>query len=257
MSAPLPAAEEERLPPSVTVVRGRHRLQYVTPNKTCLWRAKTLASKEPSTIAWLEGLAPGAPLLDVGANVGMYAIYAAVVRGSQVFAFEPESQNYALLCRNIVLNKVSERVVAWPAALADREGFDRLHLSAFDPGGSCHAFGEARDAFLRPARFPFVQGSFATTIDRLVQQGVLPVPAAVKIDVDGFEHRVVVGAARTLSEPALLTLLVEINPQLAEHRWVVEHLTELGFVYDPAQVAAAVRKQGQFKGVAEYVFRRR
>jgi FkbM family methyltransferase len=257
MTAPLPAAEEDRQPPTMTVVRGQHHLHYVTPNKTCAWRVKTLATKEPSTIAWLDSLAPGAPLLDVGANVGMYSIYAAVVRRSQVFAFEPESQNYALLCQNIVLNKVSERVLAWPAALSDRAGFDRLYLSAFEPGGSCHAFGEARDPFLKPMRSPFVQGSFATTIDSLVAAGTLPVPAAIKIDVDGFEHRVIVGASRTLQEPGLASLLIEINPQLAEHRWVVEHLGELGFGYDPAQVAAAVRKQGHFEGVAEYVFRRR
>jgi FkbM family methyltransferase len=256
MTAPLPAAEE-RLPPTTTVVRGQHRLHYVTPNKTCLWRAKTLATKEPATIAWLDSLAPGAPLLDVGANVGMYSIYAAVVRRSQVFAFEPESQNYALLCQNIVLNKVSERVLAWPAALSDRAGFDRLYLSTFDPGGSCHAFGEARDPFLRQAKFPFVQGSFAATIDGLVAAGTLPVPAAIKIDVDGFEHKVILGAARTLQDPRLATLLIEINPQLAEHRWVVEHLAERGFGYDPAQVAAAARKEGFFEGVAEYVFRRR
>jgi hypothetical protein len=37
---------------------------------------------------------------------------------------------------------------------------------------------------------------------------------------------------------------------------MVEELQSLGFRYDPAQVAAAERKSGAFKGVAEYVFRR-
>ena len=120
MSSPLPQPKEERLPASVVVQRGPHQLRYATPNKMCLWRAKTLATKEPSTIGWLDSLQPDAPLLDVGANVGMYSIYAAVVRRSRVFAFEPESQNYALLCRNIVLNEASGRIVAWSAALSDR-----------------------------------------------------------------------------------------------------------------------------------------
>ena len=40
-------------------------MRYATPNKMCLWRAKTLATKEPSTIGWLDSLQPDAPLLDV------------------------------------------------------------------------------------------------------------------------------------------------------------------------------------------------
>jgi FkbM family methyltransferase len=256
MSSPLPQPKEERLPSVVTVQRGTHQLRYATPNKMCLWRVKTLATKEPSTIGWLDSLVPEQPLLDVGANVGMYSIYAAVVRRSRVFAFEPESQNYALLCRNIVLNEASGRIVAWSAALSDREGFDRLHLSAFDVGGSCHSFGESRDPYLRERKSPFVQGCYATTIDRLVAEGTMPQPAAIKIDVDGFEHKVIAGAAATLRDPALRTLLIEFNPQLAEHRWIIEHLATLGFAYDPAQVAKAERKEGFFEGVAEYVFRR-
>jgi len=256
MTSALPSQKEERLPGVMTVQRGTVRMKYATPNKLCLWRVKTLATKEPATIEWLDRLVPDQPFLDVGANVGMYSIYAAMVRRARVFAFEPESQNYALLCRNIVLNEASGRIVAWPAALSDREGFDRLHLSAFDAGGSCHSFGEARDAYLRTAKFPFVQGSFATTIDRLVAEGTLPPPAAIKIDVDGFEHRVIAGAAATLRRPELATLLIEINPQLAEHRWIIDHLAGLGFGFDPAQVARVQRKDGYFEGVAEYVFRR-
>ena len=38
---------------------------------------------------------------DVGANVGMYTVFAAPTRGARVFAFEPEAQNYAMLNRNI------------------------------------------------------------------------------------------------------------------------------------------------------------
>ena len=52
------------------------------------------------------------------------------------------------------------------------------------------------------------------------------------------------------------SLLIETNPALAEHRDMVEALRDLGFTYDEAQVAAAARKEGAFKGVAEHIFRR-
>lgn len=248
--------EYEQLNPAVKIDHQGKKLIYMTPNSMCLMRARTLFTKEPSTIGWLDSLPMGADFLDVGANVGMYSVYIGAIREGRVFAFEPESQNYALLQRNILANNLSERVIGWCAALSDVEAFDRIHLSHFLPGGSCHSFGESRDPYLQQRNSRFVQGSFATTVDKLVQTGVIPVPTYMKIDVDGFEYKVIKGAEQTLKDKKVASLLIEINPSLPEHRWIIEHLSELGFGYDPAQVAQAERTEGFFKGVAEYVFRR-
>ena len=80
------------------------KLGYHVPNKTAVWRVETLLTKEPATIDWLNRLDSSSILLDVGANVGMYSIYASALRGSKVFAFEPESQNFSILVKNIFLN---------------------------------------------------------------------------------------------------------------------------------------------------------
>ena len=248
--------EYEKLFPIATLTIGGRKLIYATPNSFCMWRAESLMTKEPSTIEWLDSFPAGSAMLDIGANVGMYSVYAAVMRDARVFAFEPEAQNYATLCRNIVYNKLSERVVAWSAALSDTEGFDRLHLSKLEAGSSCHFFGESLDPFLQEKQSPFVQGSYATTVDRLVAQGTIPVPAFIKIDVDGIEHKIIKGAEKTLQDPGVTSLLIEINPHLAEHRWIIDHLATLGFGYDPEQVARVARKEGYFEGVGEYVFRR-
>jgi FkbM family methyltransferase len=246
----------EKINPVATVQYGAATLQYAVPNSATLWRVQSLLTKEPSTIEWLNAIAPGETLLDVGANVGMYTVFAAVVRRARVFAFEPESQNYALLCRNIVGNDLSGSVTAWPCALSDAPKFDRLFLSDFASGGSNHSFGDARDFQLKRAVFPFVQGSIATSIDRLVADQVVPPPQHVKIDVDGFEHKVIDGAVETLRHAALKSLIIEINPALPEHQAMIERLQGAGFVFDPAQVARAARREGPFAGLAEYVFRR-
>jgi hypothetical protein len=101
-----------------------------------------------------------------------------------------------------------------------------------------------------------VQGSVAATLDELVASGALPVPNHIKIDVDGFEPRVIAGARATLAQPAVRSLLIETNPNLDDHRAMVSELERAGFGYDPAQVARAARKEGTFTGVAEYVFKR-
>lgn len=248
-------AEYEALQPNMQMKYGDATLVFATPNRRAAWRVETAFTKEPETVAWIGEFAPGDVLVDVGANVGLYSIMAAA-RGARVVAFEPESQNYALLNRNIFLNGMGERVTAYCAALSDRAGFDRLYLSGFSAAGSCHSFGEALDHRAQPVAAEFAQGCYATTLDALVAAGTVPVPQHVKIDVDGIEHKVLAGAARTLQDRRLRSVLVEVNTLLEEHWGLVDRLLELGFDYSREHAQAALRKSGKFEGVGNHVFRR-
>jgi len=242
--------------PVATIQIDDKTLRYFAPNETCLSRVVTLTTKEPHTIVWLNSMPVGAVLLDIGANVGMYSIYAGVMRGARIYAFEPEAQNYALLCRNLQLNSLAERSVAWCAALSDETKFDRIYLSDNSAGGSCNSFADQVDPYLRQRSFKFVQGSQATTVDALVHANAMAVPSFIKIDVDGLEHKIIKGAAETLRNPAVLSLLIEINSHVPEHMQIVDFLASLGFNHDPTQFVDAQRKSGYFQGVGEYVFRR-
>jgi len=246
----------EQLNPRCEVAWQGKRVVYLTPNSATRWRAETLFSKEPATIAWMAQLTPEDILVDVGANVGMYAIWAAGIAGARVFAFEPESQNYALLNRNIAANGLGDRVKAYCLALSDAAGYSELHLSEFMLGGSCHSLGERVNFRLEPARPAFSQGCVAARLDDLIAQEVVPPPTHLKVDVDGFEHKVLAGAAGALRDRRLRSLLIEINPALQPHRRLLDDLGAAGFHWDPDQVAAAERKDGPFRGVAEYVFTR-
>jgi FkbM family methyltransferase len=248
--------EYERLNPRCEVVHEGVRVVFATPNVHTKWRVDSLLSKEPSTIAWIAGFSPGDILVDVGANVGMYSIWAAKTRGARVFAFEPEAQNYALLNRNIQLNDLGGHVTAYCAALSDVGGVTELHLSDLVAGSSCHSLGEKVDFKHEPMKPAYSQGCVSLRLDDLVAQGTVPCPKHVKIDVDGFEPKVIGGARRTLADPRLHSLSIEVNGNLEDHRAMVRELTDRGFRYDSAQVAAAERKSGPFKGCAEYVFKR-
>ena len=247
----------EKLDPMVALkTADGGQVVFKTPNQLSLDRVRTLYSKEPFTIRWLNGLAPESVLLDVGANIGLYSVYAATARRCRVYAFEPESQNFALLNRNIQANGLDARITAFPCALSDRVGLDRLYLSRFETGGSCHSFGAEVDFKLETRVSPFAQGCASWTLDAAVAAGTLPAPRYVKIDVDGFEHKVIAGARETLAGPGVEALLIEVNPHLAEHRAMVEDLAALGFRHDPAQAEAVSRPDGPFAGVGEWLFRR-
>jgi len=249
--------EYEGLNPTCEVSHEGTQVRYLTPSRHIKWRVDSLFDKEPCTIEWIAGFAPGEILVDVGANVGMYTIWAAKTRGAQVFAFEPEAQNYALLNRNIVLNGLADRVKAYCLALSDVEGFSELHLSDLRAGGSCHSLGERVDFAHRPMQPEYSQGCISARLDDLLRRGVVLEPHYVKIDVDGFEPKVVAGAAAALRGKRLKSLLVEINQNLPDHMELVAHLHACGYRHDPAQVERALRESGTFKGCAEYVFERR
>ena len=248
--------EYEKLQPRAELVHEGVRMLFSTPNTFTLWRVQTIYDKEPWTLEWVATIQPGEILLDCGANVGMYTIWAAMTREARVYAFEPESQNYAILNRNILLNGLSGRVTAYCMGLSDASGLSKLHMADLRAGGSCHSVGEALDFKLEPLTTVFEQGCVAARLDDLVRDGALPVPNHIKIDVDGFEPRVIAGARATLGDPTVKSLLIETNQNLDEHMAMVDELKTLGFRYDSAQVARAERKQGTFEGVAEYVFRR-
>jgi FkbM family methyltransferase len=175
------------------------------------YRAETYATKEPETLAWIRGdLRDGDVFFDVGANVGLYSIFAAKLRPAcLVYAFEPESHNFSSLCRNLLLNGLTN-VIPCSFPLSDREGFELFHVYDLRPGSALHSLGAPSD--LRSAAPAVVrQGMVGVTLDALVGRHGLPAPALLKLDVDGIEEKILQGATALLQSGKLRSLLVEVT----------------------------------------------
>ena len=80
------------------------KFKFYTPNPMSLWRAETLYTKEPVTINWIKKFEKEKVFFDIGANVGMYSIFASIYSEVEVHSFEPESNNFQILNENIHLN---------------------------------------------------------------------------------------------------------------------------------------------------------
>jgi len=256
MHTHLTLEEYEKLSPRCEIVYNRNKLIFFTPNTITRWRVDSIYMKEPWTLEWISSFKPGDVFIDCGANVGMYTIWAAVTRDVRVYAFEPEAQNFYVLNRNILYNNLQSSVKAYCMGLSNSVGLIDLHMAEMSIGGSCHSIGDPVDFEHKPMNTLFAQGCFTSTLDELVTSGGLPIPTHIKIDVDGFEPKVISGAKKTLSMVEVKSLLIETNIKLEDHIQMVLELKQLGFAYDPSQVHRAERKEGIFKGVAEYVFRR-
>ena len=189
-----------------------------------LWRCHTYASKEPETLDWIDAFAQGDVLFDIGANIGMYSLYAGA-RGTRVYSFEPESQNFAGLTNNCLKNKF-KNVTPYCMAVADREHFDLLYITSTNPGDSQHNLGAENPFYKREQSG--TQGIFACSIDSLCQNYGFPIPQHIKIDVDGLEEKILEGAKFVLSHPDFRSLLVEISGYDEQESTSISRLAELG-----------------------------
>lgn len=236
---------------TVLIEVGGKQLRFRVTNPRSKWRAETIGTKEPGTIEWLDTLGPGDVLIDAGANVGIYSLYAAVIRGCKVYAFEPEALNYARLNDNIFLNE-AHNVRAYCVALAAQGGFGALFLSERDLGAACHSLNAEIGPFMETRPAAFAQGATHARLDTFcLTQGIRP--THVKIDVDGLEHEVVTGMGDL---PSVRSVQIETNLAIPAHGEMVRVMEGMGFKYDPEQVNRSTRREGPFAGVAEYVWTR-
>jgi FkbM family methyltransferase len=188
--------------------------------------------KEPETVEWIERfIQPGEVVFDIGANVGAYSLVVdqATQGRCKVFAFEPSFSTFAQLNRNVLLNSSEGRVVPVQIALSDENGLVSFNYSTLSPGAALHALGESLDQLGRPFRPAFSQPVLSYRMDDFVAQFALPAPNHIKLDVDGVELKVLRGGAGILANPALRSVLVEVEPERQDFQSIQNVLVANGF----------------------------
>jgi len=176
------------------------------------YRWRTYNTKEPETHDWIDArMRDGDTLFDVGANIGVYTVYAACRHPkARIIAFEPEYANLHLLRDNIVCNRLQDRVTVFSIALGSRAGISYLNIHELLPGAALHTVSDEVLTVTR-ARRPVVwrEGVVSLPLDGFCEQTGLW-PNCIKIDVDGTEREVLEGGRRTLSAPEFRTALIEM-----------------------------------------------
>jgi FkbM family methyltransferase len=198
----------------VTVKHGETQLQFAAPNSLCRWRAETFSSKEPETLEWIDTLPTGSILWDVGANIGLYSVYAAKTRGCRVWAFEPSVFNLELLARNVALNGLATDVCIVPVALSDKLASSQMRLTTTDWGGALSTFGEKFGWDGKEIRQVFEFKTIGLTMEDAIRRLDIPQPDYIKMDVDGVEHLILAGGGSVLGK--VKQVLIEVNDNFKE-----------------------------------------
>lgn len=244
----------ERVNPVFTVPVDGGTVRFFCQNNLTFYRAKTLFTKEPDTIRWINSFSKGDVLYDIGANVGTYSVYAAV-KGTHVIAFEPEAQNYSLLNRNIYLNKIQDRVTAYNIAMSNVKGVGYLNIRQLTTGGALNNFGESLDYNKKTFVPDFKQAVLSYPLDLFIEEYRLPNPTHIKIDVDGLESSILSGMCRTLASAFLKSVLVELNTKLDEDKKVVDLMLGYGFQV-VSQFHAPDFDRSEYRDIYNFIFER-
>ncbi len=198
------------------VNHGGIQMTFAVPNRLNNYRVETFSTKEPDTLIWLDSMPTGSILWDVGANIGLYSIYAAKACNSTVFAFEPSVFNLELLARNVYGNGVQEKVTLVPIALSDSLGVKPFSMSSTAWGGALSAFGADFDQYGRSMCTNFQYQTIGLSMEEAVHLLGIPTPRFLKIDVDGIEHFILRGSPSILNQ--VDSVLVEINDAFVEQQ---------------------------------------
>jgi FkbM family methyltransferase len=188
-------------------------------------------------------------VIDVGANVGALSMLFAHRVGpfGRVFSYEPNPLCAALLKKSLVVNWMHERVVlrekgvgSAPSRMVLHYGRTRLgdaSLVNLDETGSLkNTLDILGDAASVEVEVTTLDGDFPVN---------LPI-RLLKVDVEGFEHHVLSGAARLLDNKCIDLLMLECTREVYGANWPafereLHRLVERGYV--PAMVTRRSKLQ--------------
>jgi FkbM family methyltransferase len=211
--------------------RGR-AATYLCETAMDAQRPLSLWVKEEGTMAWIDAeVRADDAFMDIGANIGIYSIAAALRMGAGgvVYAFEPHKVNSLALLRNVGANALQQRVRVFSCGLSDADGLFEFNYQALSSASSASQLGHRRvpgssDEF-EPVATEMVYG---TSVDRLVEAGTIRPPTLIKIDVDGNELPILRGMSRLLAGPAR-PRAVQVELNVGEHESISAFMRERGY----------------------------
>lgn len=162
--------------------------------------------------------------IDIGANIGYYSLLAGHIhREIKVYAFEPASAPFHFLHENIRINKVEDRVKDFCVALSNVEGevefFELVNKGDYHTATNLAGSGSMRsDDVVKNEYRSFKVRS--QTLDNFIKENSIAKVDLVKMDTEGTENLVLLGASEMLSthRPIIIceTLFNTIEDRLEE-----------------------------------------
>ena len=184
-------------------------LNFYIPNELNLYRVDNFYDKEPETIEWINNFDKGSIFWDIGSNIGLYSCYAAKKKDCVVYSFEPSVFNLEILCKNISLNKLNEKITVFPLPITDTIKDSKFKFSSTLKGGAISTFGEDFTFDGTKLNTIFEYKTTGISINEIDKYFKFLRPDYMKIDVDVIDHLIFDGASEILA--SVKEILVEVD----------------------------------------------
>lgn len=172
------------------------------PLTTRVYRSE-LSSFQPTT----EGIG----VLDIGANIGYYALLAADILGDRatIHAVEPAPANIRLLKKNVESNGFSN-ITIHRGAMGSTTGSANLKLATHS---NRHRMTASNLSNSNLSTSKTIETSVWTVEDFIDEHGIDPIDVdVIRMDVEGFETEIFKGMDSILRSNSSLLINVELHP---------------------------------------------
>jgi len=126
----------------------------------------------------------GDVVVDIGANIGVFSLYAASGGAKKIFAVEPMPANIKLIHENFLCNKLAMPTTL-EAAVTDKNGKAKLYLGDLDSHNLLFDHNFNNEKFSKNIMVP------AITLSRIIERFKINKINFLKIDCEGSEGEII------------------------------------------------------------------
>lgn len=185
-------------------------------------------------------------VLDIGANVGQFAKeIREKLPEAKIYSFEPIKECFDKLNENMKKDKNFE---AFNFALGDKNEKLEMHKSFYTPSSSILEMAEAHKKLFPHTKENKLEQIEVKRLDNIASSLSLGKEILIKVDVQGFEDKVIEGGKETFKKARVILIensFVELYKGQPLFDDIYEKLKSLGFVYKGSLQEKLDQKTGQ------------
>jgi len=223
-------SSKQILKKSIKQSKGRFIIKEINDNKMCLDVNDEGLSHDLivdgvrefyATQRMKKEITAGDIVVDIGANIGYYALLEAKLVGKKgvVYAIEPVPQNVEILRKNVKLNNY-RNIEVYQLAIGDKKGTAPMYVSKkYNWSSMSKNIEGVEETVVKEIEVE------TTTLDDFLKNK--PYPNMIRMDVEGYEYQIIKGMKNILSKKKPLKLFIEFHFPMLNKKQSLEILKTL------------------------------
>ncbi len=206
---------------SVNTLKLRNGLNFFNANQNTLSIFKEIFVKNVYSFGEVK-IHEGDVVFDVGANVGVFSLYASLIKGTRVYSFEPHPSNFKALLNNINQNKIKNIECLNSALGVDNQ--DRILIEGNIAGG--HKLSYTNE----PINTKGTLKVKADTLTSMTEKLNIDKIDFVKLDCEGAEGEIIKSLGKEgLKNISKMAIEFHDNHSILNHEEILRELQNSGF----------------------------